>query len=394
MSVGAIARQKGVTRESLLAYGAKPIAPDLIHLPCYGPDGKRCTTFSMSTKGGKAGKGLFSSGKPAGLFFPHADGKVRLPQPGETWHLVEGPKDAAALHGLGLFACGLNTCRLAAKFARLFHGVDILLVPDRDRAGEDGSQHSARVMRGVAASVRIAVLPCEFKESDGEDVRDVLRRPDGREQVLQSIADAKPPAGWEAKAEAAEAEAPAVASVEIAVPEGEPIKLEVSPCCGKPQRLVVATRGAVEHRDRINADSSTSRDRFIKKLVEKFGVDRAVLGPLVDPQLTKLADEIEETAASGPAGDDGDEQSQATIAANMSAAWDVWHTPAKDAFATVPLETHAETWPVRSQMFKRYVAKQFFDEHGKAMNSDALSAAVNLIEAQALFEGEEHQGQR
>ena len=49
-----------------------------------------------------------------------------------------------------------------------------------------------------------------------------------------------------------------------------------------------------------------------------------------------------------------------------------------------------ETWPVKSQTFKRYLAKCFFDEHGKAMNSDAASAAVNLMEAKALFEGEEH----
>jgi len=185
-----IARQKGVAADSLQAFGAKIISPTTIHLPCYGPDGKPCTRFSVSTKTGtQANKGLFAKGKPAGLFFPHVDGQVRLPQPDEVWHLVEGVKDAAALHSLGLLACGLNTCRLAAKFTRLFSGVDVVLVPDRDRAGEEGSQFSARVLRGAAKSVRIAVLPAEFKESDGEDVRDVLRRAGGRDLVLQSIAD-------------------------------------------------------------------------------------------------------------------------------------------------------------------------------------------------------------
>jgi hypothetical protein len=47
-------------------------------------------------------------------------------------------------------------------------------------------------------------------------------------------------------------------------------------------------------------------------------------------------------------------------------------------------------WPVRSQTFKRFVAKKFFDEQGKAMNSEALAAAVNLLEAKARFEGDEH----
>jgi hypothetical protein len=382
-----IARQKAIPVESLIAFGAKKVDRHRIELPAYDGKGKQCTAFTMSLKGGK---GRFAKGKPAGLFFPHDDGKVRLPQRGETWHLVEGPKDAAALHGLGLFACGLNTCRLANKFGRLFSGVDVVLIPDRDHAGEEGSQFSARILRGVASAVRIAALPAEFRESDGEDVRDVLKRQGGRELILQAIADAKLPEGWDAKPDEEAAEKPSAAFAEIALPEGEPLTLEVSPADREPQRMVVAKRGDFEHRDRINTDSSTSRDRFSKKLAEKLGIDRAVLAPLIDPQLTKLADEIDEQedGSSSKAGDD--EQSQATIAANMAEGWNLWHTPAKDAYATIPIGDHQETWHIRSQTFKRFIAKQFFDDCGKAINSDALSAAINLIEAQALFEGEEH----
>ena len=145
----AIAKQKATPRESLVVYGAKEISPNTIQLPAYGPDGKPCTTFRMSSRGGK---GLFAKGKPAGLFFPHDGENVRLPRPGEIWYLVEGAKDAAALSRLGFFVCGLNTCRLAAKFARLFLGVHVIPVPDRDSAGEKGVQHSIRVLRGVAIS--------------------------------------------------------------------------------------------------------------------------------------------------------------------------------------------------------------------------------------------------
>lgn len=55
----------------------------MARLPAYGPEREVCTTTSMSLRGGK---GMFAKGKPAGLFFPH--------EPEETWHLVEGPKDA------------------------------------------------------------------------------------------------------------------------------------------------------------------------------------------------------------------------------------------------------------------------------------------------------------
>lgn len=375
-----IARQKGVSPESLQAFGAKALTPCTVRLPAYGPDGTQCTNFDLSVRGGK---GRFASGKPAGLFFPHEATNARLPRAGETWHLVEGPKDAAALHGLGLLACGLNTCRLAAKFARQFKGADVILIPDRDAAGEEGSQHSARVLRNVAKSIRIAALPAEFKESGGEDVRDILRRPEGRELVMQAIADAElvQTSGGSDEGDI---------SGEVQMPEGEPTTITVSPTFGKPQRLVAAKRGEITHRDRINTDSATSRNRFIKHLAAKLGMAVEVLGPLVDPQITALADQVDEQLAGSAGQPDGEEQSQATMAANMASEWDLWHTPGGDAYATIPVGDHLETWPLKSQTFKRYVAKCFFDEQQKAMNSDALSAAVNLMEAKALFEGAEH----
>lgn len=382
--VTAIAKQKRITPEALRAFGAQALSASVVQLPAYGPDGKTCTTFTLSVKGDK---GLFAKGKHAGLFFPHVDGKVRLPKAGEIWHLVEGPKDAAALHALDMLACGLNTCRLAGKFTRLFAGVEIVLIPDRDRAGEDGSAFTSRVLRGVAKSVRIAVLPAEFKDSGGDDVRDLLRQTGGRELLMQAIADARQPDGWDED----ETKSLTIASTEIGMPEGEPVKVEVSPAGRKPQRLVVAFRGEVEHRDRINTDSSTSREKFIKKLAAKINVEREVLAPLLEPQLTKLATEIDEKCPAEAERDDSEAESQATLAANMAADWELWHTPTKDPYATILVGNHKENWSIRSKTFKRFVAKQFYDEQGKAINSEALSAAINLLEAKALFEGEQHQ---
>ena len=178
-------------------------------------------------------------------------------------------------------------------------------------------------------------------------------------------------------------------SAEIDLPEGEPIKLTVSPAGKKPQRLIVAERGEISHRDRVDVDSSISRDRFVKKLAAKLDIDVEVLGPLVDPKLTELADQ----AGGQGAGLDGhdDQESQATIAANMAADWDLWHSSARDAYATVPVDDHAETWPIKSQTFKRYMAKQYFDQKGQAINSESLTAATNLMEATALFDGEERE---
>jgi hypothetical protein len=377
-----ISRQKSVTADSLREFGAVVITPTTIQLPCYGPDGVPCTTFSISTKTGtRASKGLFAKGKPAGLFFPHVDGQVRLPQPGETWHLVEGPKDAAALHALGLLACGLNTCRLAPKFARLFRGVKLILIPDRDSAGEQGAQQTSRALRGVADSIRIAVLPAECKESDGADVRDILRQKDGPQLIRQSIEDAAAVAGESEDFERS-------ASTQIEMPEGEPIELTVLSFKNKQQRRVVAERGEVNHRDNIDTNSGISRDRFIKKLAKKTGVELEILEPLVDSYLVQLGDHADEKLSLAAAnGEEG--ESQATIVADMASQWDLWHTPGEEVFATVPMVQHEEIWPVASTKFKRYVARRFYVEQGEVLSRESLSAAIQLIEAMGLYEGPE-----
>ena len=131
----------------------------------------------------KAGEGN------SGLFFPG-----RLPVAGETWLAVEGVKDAAALVGLGYDAFGYCGNKLGTKYARLFEGVNVVVVPDLDTAGMLGADHTAGVLAGIASSVAIARMPGVVKEKHGDDVRDVLRMPDGEQSVRVAIANA---VAWE-----------------------------------------------------------------------------------------------------------------------------------------------------------------------------------------------------
>jgi hypothetical protein len=177
-----IARKKGCTAAGFLAYGAE-VKGKVVVFPMHGPDGKRCSTFTLDLSGGK---GLYAKGKPTGLFLPN-----RLPQPGETWAIVEGVKDAAALHSLGILAAGLPTNRMNTKFAPLFKDAKIVIVPDADTAGVQGASATAAVLRGVAQSVKVARLPAEHKDGGGADVRDVLRE-QGPDAIHQAIAEARP----------------------------------------------------------------------------------------------------------------------------------------------------------------------------------------------------------
>jgi hypothetical protein len=128
-------------------------------------------------------KGRVKTGEGnSGLFFPG-----RLPMAGETWLAVEGVKDASALGGLGYNAFGYCGNKLASKYARLFEGVDVVVVPDLDTAGMLGADHTAGVLLGIASSVAIARMPGVIKDKSGDDVRDVLRKPDGEKNVRAAI---------------------------------------------------------------------------------------------------------------------------------------------------------------------------------------------------------------
>lgn len=186
-----LARAKSVSVAALQTYGAK-VDGRAVVVPMYGANGEQCSTFTITPDGtDKQRKGLCEKGKRAGVFLPSADGKPRLPAPGETWDVVEGCKDAAALHALGYLAIGLPTSALPQRFAPMLSGCHLVIVPDRDTAGETGADKTAARLRGHAATIRVAVLPAEHTASDGADVRDVLRMPDGERLLREAIDKAK-----------------------------------------------------------------------------------------------------------------------------------------------------------------------------------------------------------
>ena len=70
--IAVVARGKGISVESLNAYGATAGKDDrgkpCVLIPAYGPDGQQCTTFRIYPRGSeKARKGLFEANKPAVL---------------------------------------------------------------------------------------------------------------------------------------------------------------------------------------------------------------------------------------------------------------------------------------------------------------------------------------
>jgi hypothetical protein len=69
---------------------------------------------------------------------------------------------------------------------------------------------------------------------------------------------------------------------------------------------------------------------------------------------------------------------------------DLFHSPDQVAYASIAIDNHYETWPIRTGPFRRWIARRYFDANGAAPSSQPLQDALGVLEGTALFEGEEH----
>jgi hypothetical protein len=82
--------------------------------------------------------------------------------------------------------------------------------------------------------------------------------------------------------------------------------------------------------------------------------------------------------------------SQATALVQLAADAELFHTPDSEAFATITVDGHRETWPCKSKAFRRWLARRFYVQHEKAPGSQALQDAIGVLEGKALFKGSEY----
>jgi len=98
-------------------------------------------------------------------------------------------------------------------------------------------------------------------------------------------------------------------------------------------------------------------------------------------RVTALDEAIAEE--SGDAGGRGPTQSDTLI--DLAQVADLFHTSDRTGYADVVIDGHRQTWPIRSEGFKRWLTRRFFDETGSAPSSEAMQAALNFITANADF---------
>src|SRR5262249_54560636 len=79
-------------------------------------------------------------------------------------------------------------------------------------------------------------------------------------------------------------------------------------------------------------------------------------------------------------------QSQATrlVALATNAGVELFHTPEGDSYATIEVDGHRETWPLKVRRFRRWLADLFNEEEEKVPGSQAVQDALAVLEGKAL----------
>jgi len=94
-----------------------------------------------------------------------------------------------------------------------------------------------------------------------------------------------------------------------------------------------------------------------------------------------------ETASPKSSGD----ETQRDILARLASEAALFHAPDDTGFADIPVDSHRETWPVRSKGFRRWLTRRFYQATSRAPNAQAMQDTLGLIEARAHFDAPERE---
>jgi hypothetical protein len=155
-------------------------------------------------------------------------------------------------------------------------------------------------------------------------------------------------------------------------------------------RLTARLDGSAIYTDKLDLADAAARQRFLRGLCKgRGGIDRRT----VASELEKIVGAV--VAKPEPEGEGGGRRpSHADLLVDIAVASGVelFHTPGghdSEGYATVPVGEHKETWPIASKGFKRWLARRFWESKSKAIGSQALQDAINVLAGMAIHDGAE-----
>lgn len=83
-------------------------------------------------------------------------------------------------------------------------------------------------------------------------------------------------------------------------------------------------------------------------------------------------------------------KTQSQILIEIASQCVFFHSPDQECYATLRIDDHLENWRIRSKGFKRWLRGEFYNELGKAPNSQAFNDALGVLECMAQYKGKSH----
>jgi len=123
----------------------------------------------------------------------------------------------------------------------------------------------------------------------------------------------------------------------------------------------------------------------------EFAAMMGVEAAAVTQALVQLAVAVEGILRQMEAQGIAEDESQATCLVGLArtAGATLFHTPEGEAYATIEVDGHQETWLLKVKGFRRWLARLFYEEYGKTPGSQALQDALTVLEGIAVFAGDE-----
>ena len=69
---------------------------------------------------------------------------------------------------------------------------------------------------------------------------------------------------------------------------------------------------------------------------------------------------------------------------------ELWHSPGREAFASIPVNGHVEHWPIKGEIFRDWLSGEYYERRGTAPGEAAIKDALATLSARALHSGPEH----
>jgi hypothetical protein len=107
-------------------------------------------------------------------------------------------------------------------------------------------------------------------------------------------------------------------------------------------------------------------------------------------QLTVAVEGVLRQMAANTQAEDHASQATILVALAMGAGAELFHAPEGDAYATITVDGHKETWPLKVKGFRRWLARLYYEEERKAPGSQALQDTLGVLEGKALYDGSEY----